>query len=69
MLHATTDFFAVPTLTRDTAGYQIHGHTDTRWKAITVQIYLPRDGSLDGVGTMFSEMQPDGTLRRVMGIV
>jgi hypothetical protein len=52
-------------LTRDTAGYQIHEHTDTRWKAITAQIYLPRDGSLDGVGTAFSERLPDGTFRRV----
>jgi hypothetical protein len=63
--YAATNFFAVPMLTRDTAGYQIHPHTDTRWKAITVHIYLPRDGSLDGVGTVFSERLPDGTLRRV----
>jgi hypothetical protein len=63
--YAATDFFAVPMLTRDTAGYQIHPHTDTRWKAITVHIYLPRDSSLDGVGTVFSELLPDGTLRRV----
>jgi hypothetical protein len=63
--YAATDFFAVPMLTRDTAGYQIHEHTDTRWKAITVQIYLPRDSSLDGVGTMFSERVPGGTFRPV----
>jgi hypothetical protein len=63
--YTATGFFAVPTLTRDTTGYQIHEHTDTRWKAITVQIYLPRDRSLDGVGTMFSERLPDGRLQRV----
>ena len=59
------DFFPVPMLTSDSDGYQIHQHTDTRWKAITVQIYLPRDNSLDGVGTVFSERLPDGTFRRV----
>lgn len=57
--------FPVPMLTRDTEGYRIREHTDTRWKGITVQLYLPRDTSLDGIGTVFSEQLPDGKFRRV----
>lgn len=57
--------FPVPMLTRDTEGYRIREHTDTKWKGITVQLYLPRDESLDGIGTVFSEELPDGTFRRV----
>jgi hypothetical protein len=34
-------------------GYQIGIHPDTRSKAITVQLYLPRDRSLAHVGTVF----------------
>jgi hypothetical protein len=45
--------YPIPTLTRDVPGYEIGIHPDTRSKAITVQLYLPRDRSLAHVGTVF----------------
>ena len=41
--YAKTGMFPIPILTRDIPGYLITPHTDTRWKGITVQLYLPRD--------------------------
>ncbi len=67
-VYSSTDFFAIPILTRDTVGYHINEHTDTRWKGITAQIYLPPDESLDGIGTVFSERLGDGSFRRVKQI-
>jgi len=46
-------FYPIPSLTRDVAGYSIGVHPDTRWKGITVQLYLPRDESIAHVGTVF----------------
>src|SRR5215831_12602946 len=40
-----TGMYPIPILTRDVPGYLITPHTDTRWKGITVQFYLPRDRS------------------------
>lgn len=57
---------AIPTLTRDTSGYRIREHTDTRWKVITVQLYLPADASMPDLGTVFSERLPDGSFRRAV---
>jgi hypothetical protein len=56
--------YPVPVLTRDISGYWITPHTDTRWKAITVQFYLPRDNSMTQVGTIFHEKLTDGTLAK-----
>ena len=39
---AKTGLFPIPVLTRDIPGYLITPHTDTRWKGITVQLYLPQ---------------------------
>jgi hypothetical protein len=61
-------FYPIPILTRDTPGYSIHPHTDTRWKAITVQLYLPPDHSITHVGTVFHERLADGTLKRTTQI-
>jgi hypothetical protein len=58
------DLYPVPILTRDVSGYRIAPHTDTRWKGITVQFYLPRDESHTNIGTIFHEQLPDGTLTR-----
>jgi hypothetical protein len=58
---ADVGMYPVPILTRDVPGYQIGIHPDTRWKAITVQIYLPRDRSIEHVGTVFHTKRPDGT--------
>ena len=63
--YPSVGMFPIPMLTRDTDGYRIPEHTDTRWKGITVQLYLPRDESQNGIGTVFSERLADGSFRRV----
>jgi hypothetical protein len=55
--------YPIPILTRDVGGYRIPEHTDTHWKGITVQFYLPSDDSITHVGTIFSERLPDGSFR------
>jgi hypothetical protein len=45
--------YPIPVLTRDVAGYKIGIHPDTRRKAMTIQLYLPRDRSIEHVGTAF----------------
>jgi len=57
-----TGMYPIPTLTRDVPGYLIAPHTDTRWKGITVQLYLPRDASTTHIGTIFHEKLADGSL-------
>jgi hypothetical protein len=62
-----TDFvkvgmYPVPILTRDIPGYLITPHTDTHWKGITVQIYLPKDEANTDIGTIFHEKLPDGSM-------
>ncbi len=54
--------YPIPMLTRDIPGYLITPHTDTRWKGITVQLYLPRDASTTHIGTIFHEKLADGSL-------
>jgi hypothetical protein len=49
-------------LTRDIPGYLITPHTDTKWKGITVQLYLPRDNSTSHIGTIFHDRLPDGSM-------
>ncbi len=56
--------FPIPILTRDIPGYQIPPHTDTHWKGITVQLYLPGDDANTDIGTIFHEKLPDGKLAR-----
>jgi hypothetical protein len=58
--HSTTGMYPIPVLTRDIPGYLITPHTDTRWKGITVQLYLPRDRSISHVGTIFHDKRADG---------
>jgi hypothetical protein len=62
--YARTGMYPIPILTRDIPGYRIDPHTDTRWKGITVQLYLPRDASATHVGTIFHEQLPGGSLRK-----
>src|SRR5437016_8209531 len=52
--------YPVPILTRDIPGYRIFKHTDSLWKGITVQLYLPPDNSTPHIGTIFHERLPDG---------
>ena len=63
--YAKTGMYPIPILTRDIPGYLITPHTDTRWKGITVQLYLPRDASTTHIGTIFHEKLPDGSLPKV----
>jgi hypothetical protein len=53
--------YPIPILTRDIPGYLITPHTDTRWKGITVQLYLPRDRSTTHIGTIFHDHNADGS--------
>jgi hypothetical protein len=58
--YAGTGMYPIPVLTRDIPGYLITPHTDTRWKGITVQLYLPRDRSTTHIGTIFHEKRDGG---------
>jgi hypothetical protein len=60
--YADTGMYPIPVLTRDIPGYRITPHTDTHWKGITVQLYLPRDRSNTHIGTIFHEKHADGSL-------
>jgi hypothetical protein len=62
--YAAIRMYPIPVLTRDITGYLITPHTDTRWKGITVQLYLPSDRSITHVGTIFHEKLPDGSLQK-----
>jgi hypothetical protein len=62
---ADVGFYPIPILTRDIPGYRITPHTDTHWKGITVQLYLPRDERTAHIGTIFHERLPGGELKRV----
>jgi hypothetical protein len=59
---AKVGMYPIPILTRDVPGYKIPPHPDTRWKGITVQLYLPRDDATSHIGTIFHERLPDGSL-------
>jgi hypothetical protein len=58
---AKVGMYPIPILTRDIPGYLITPHTDTRWKGITVQFYLPKDDVNTDIGTIFHEVLPDGS--------
>ena len=58
--------FPIPILTRDIPGYLITPHTDTHWKGITVQLYLPRDDAHTDIGAIFHDVLPDGSLPKAM---
>jgi hypothetical protein len=62
--YAKVGMFPIPVLTRDITGYLITPHPDTRWKGITVQLYLPPDESISHVGTIFHQVLPDGSLKK-----
>jgi hypothetical protein len=58
--------FPIPILTRDVPKYRITPHTDTQWKGITVQFYLPPDDTTNDIGTIFHEKLSDGSMPKVM---
>jgi hypothetical protein len=47
--------YPIPILLRDQPGYRIGIHSDVKQKAITVQFYLPKDGTQKHLGTLFHE--------------
>ncbi len=61
---AKVGMFPIPILTRDIPGYKIPPHTDTHWKGITVQLYLPPDEAHTNIGTIFHEVLPGGELAK-----
>lgn len=56
--------FPIPVLTRDVPRYKITPHTDTHWKGITVQFYLPPDNTTEHIGTVFHDRLADGSMPR-----
>jgi len=62
--YADVGMYPIPVLTRDIPGYRITPHTDTRWKGMTIQLYLPRDAAATHIGTIFHGRLDDGTLTR-----
>ena len=58
---AKVGMYPVPILTRDIPGYRVFKHTDSLWKGMTVQLYLPPDNSITHIGTIFHERLPDGS--------
>ena len=62
--YAGVGMYPIPILTRDIAGYSISPHTDTLWKGITVQLYLPANDATPQLGTVFHAKRPDGSLTR-----
>ena len=56
--------YPVPILTRDVPGYEIGIHPDTRSKALTVQLYLPADRSIEHVGTVFHKRTAENAYER-----
>ncbi len=63
--YAKVGMYPIPVLTRDIPGYLITPHTDTKWKGVTVQLYLPRDCADAHVGTIFHERRADGSLAKI----
>ena len=61
---SSVGMYPIPVLTRDIPGYRITPHTDTQWKGMTIQLYLPRDAAATHIGTIFHERLPDGSLRK-----
>lgn len=58
--YVTAGMYPIPILTRDVPGYRIGIHPDTKWKGMTIQLYLPRDKSIEHVGTIFHKRDSDG---------
>ena len=63
--YADVGMYAIPVLMRDIPGYRITPHTDTHWKGITVQLYLPQDHSTPNIGTIFHDRLPDRSMPKV----
>ncbi len=62
--YGTLGMYPIPILTRDITGYHIGIHPDTRSKAMTIQLYLPRDRSIEHTGTVFHRRTGEGSFER-----
>ena len=58
--------YPVPVLTRDIPGYLVGIHSDARAKGMTIQLYLPRDRSVEHIGTVFHARDADRSYRRAL---
>jgi len=58
--------YPIPILTRDVPGYRIGIHTDTHWKGMTIQLYLPWDQSMEHVGTVFHKRTGENTYEKAL---
>jgi hypothetical protein len=56
--------YPIPVLTRDIPGYRITPHTDTHWKGMTIQLYLPKDDAHPNIGTIFHGKDANGNLTK-----
>jgi len=61
-------FYPVPMLLRDFGGYRIGIHGDSMRKAITVQLYLPRDDAQAHLGTLLHEGRTGEAAARVLAL-
>jgi hypothetical protein len=64
--YADVGMFPIPVLTRDVPKYRITPHTDTHWKGITVQLYLPSDDTTNHIGTIFHDRLADGSMPKAI---
>jgi ribosomal protein L34E len=62
--HRSIGLYPIPALTRDVPGYRIGIHPDTRSKAVTIQLYLPADRSIEHVGTVFHKRTSEAVYKR-----
>lgn len=58
--------YPIPVLTRDVPGYRIGIHPDTHWKGMTIQLYLPRDRSIEHVGTVFHKRTGQNSYQKAL---
>jgi hypothetical protein len=59
---AEVKLVAKPVVYRDTDGYQIKPHPDTRKKVVTMQLYCPTDGGQEALGTTLYRASLKGLL-------
>ena len=59
---ADLTLFAKPVIYRDSDGYEIKPHPDTRKKVVTMQLYCPEDDSQENLGTTIYQASLKGLL-------